>query len=350
MNKLIYDLDLDMLKETLAGWGEPGYRVAQIWKGLYQHLWSEPEQFTTLSLGLREKLSQEYSFSHLNPEKFLRAGDGLTEKTLFRLPDGGAIESVLMHYPFRNRPDRHTICISTQVGCAMGCTFCATGQMGFQRHLSKGEIIEQVVYYARQLAEQEQSLTNVVVMGMGEPFHNYEATLGAIRSLNHPEGMKMGARHFTISTVGLVPEIRRFAKEDLQINLAISLHAADDALRSSMLPINDKYPIRELLNACREYVEATNRRITFEWALVRSVNDTPEQAQKLAHLLRGMLAHVNVIPLNPTKKFPGEATSEKRAKAFQAILEKDGVPCNIRLRRGIDIQAGCGQLASKLVD
>lgn len=346
MKAFIYNLDHETIQQTLSAWGEPSYRADQIWKGLYQHFWATPQEFTTLSKELRRKLGEEFTFSHLKREKVLRAGDGLTEKILFRLPDGKAIETVLMHYPFRNRQDRHTVCISTQVGCAMGCTFCATGQMGFQRHLSSGEIIEQVIYCARQLAERGQSLTNVVVMGMGEPFHNYEATLEAIRRLNDPQGMKMGARRFTVSTVGLVPEINRFAQEDIQINLAISLHATDDELRSSMLPINKKYSIREVLNAARQYAESTSRRVTFEWALVRDVNDTPQQAQELARLLRGMLAHVNIIPLNPTRKFAGEPTTEERARAFQAILEDQGISCSIRLRRGIDIQAGCGQLAS----
>ncbi|MBS1248999.1 MAG: putative dual-specificity RNA methyltransferase RlmN [Chloroflexi bacterium] len=346
MKAFIYDQSYEAILNTLTAWGEPSYRADQIWKGLYERFWSTPEQFTTLSKELRKKLGDEYAFSHLREERVLRAKDGLTVKILFRLPDGKAIETVLMHYPFRNRQDRHTVCISTQVGCAMGCTFCATGQMGFQRHLSSGEIIEQVIYCARQLAESGQSFTNVVVMGMGEPFHNYEATLEAIRRLNDPKGMEMGARRFTVSTVGVVPGIRHFAQEEIQANLAISLHAVDDELRSSMLPINKKYPIREVLNACRQYTEKTSRRVTFEWALVKDVNDTPQQAQQLAHLLRGMLAHVNLIPLNPTEKFAGEASSEERAKAFLAILEENGLSCSIRLRRGIEIQAGCGQLAS----
>ena len=348
MPTLIYDLDLETIEQVLTSWGEPKYRAAQIWKGLYHHLWSAPEQFTTLPLGLRNKLAAEYRFSDLQLEKILLSNDGLTEKILFRLPDGQAIETVIMHYPFRNRQDRHTVCISTQVGCAMGCKFCATGQMGFHRHLSSGEIVEQVIYCTRQLAEEGEQLTNVVVMGMGEPFHNYDATLSAIRQLNRPQGLDMGARRFTISTVGLVPAIRRFMKEDLQINLAISLHAAENELRSSMLPINDKYPLHELMSACQEYARTTNRRVTFEWALVRGVNDTPHQARELVRLLRGTLAHVNVIPLNPTKKFAGEATTKRRALAFQAILQENDVPCTIRLRRGIEIQAGCGQLASEV--
>jgi 23S rRNA (adenine2503-C2)-methyltransferase len=237
------------------------------------------------------------------------------------------------------------LCISTQAGCAMGCVFCATGQMGFKRHLSSGEIVEQVVYYARLLKAEGLPVTNIVVMGMGEPFHNYEATMSAIDRLNDPAGMNLGERRFTISTVGLIPLIRRFANEKRQINLAVSLHAADDELRTSMLPINKKYPLDELFATCRDYVDATRRRITFEWALIQGVNDTPEQARRLAERVRGMLCHVNAIPLNPTQAYKGQATTRQRAEAFCAELEKVGIPCSIRLRRGIDIQAGCGQLA-----
>jgi 23S rRNA (adenine2503-C2)-methyltransferase len=191
-------------------------------------------------------------------------------------------------------------------------------------------------------------VTNIVLMGMGEPFHNYENTLDAINRLNDQEGYALGARRFTISTVGLIPAIRRFSAEKRQINLAISLHAADDDLRSSMLPVNKRYSIDELLLACREYIASTGRRITFEWALINEVNDTPEQAILLAKKLKGMLCHVNAIPLNPTKGFSGKATSHVRAEKFKQILEENGIPCTIRLRRGIDIQAGCGQLASIL--
>jgi 23S rRNA (adenine2503-C2)-methyltransferase len=217
--------------------------------------------------------------------------------------------------------------------------------MGFRSNLSSGEIVEQVLYFARILQESGERPTNIVVMGMGEPFHNYEPTMAAIDRLNDPEGFEMGARRFTISTVGLIPMINRFASEKRQVNLAISLHAAGDDLRSSMLPINNKYPIRELLDACRDYVNLTGRRITFEWALIHEVNDMPEQAKILAGLLQGMNCHVNVIPLNPTLGYNGKATTRQRANAFKEILEENGTPCTIRTRRGIDIQAGCGQLA-----
>jgi 23S rRNA (adenine2503-C2)-methyltransferase len=229
----------------------------------------------------------------------------------------------------------------------MGCVFCATGQMGFRRNLTGGEIIEQVLYYARLLAQQGEQVTNIVVMGMGEPFHNYDATMQAIETLNHPQGFNLGQRRFTISTVGLVPMIRRFAQENRQVNLAVSLHAAEDELRATVLPINKKYPIADVIQACRDYVAQTHRRITFEWALIRDVNDTPLQAEKLAALLKGLLCHVNVIPLNPTHGYTGQATTMERARQFQAILEKHGIPCTIRIRRGIDIQAGCGQLATQ---
>lgn len=345
---LIYDLDFSALQQTLRQWGEPDYRAIQIWKGLYNNLWSQPGHFTNLPRFLRQKLEANFSFSHLQPTGTLKSKDGETVKTLFQLANNTPVEAVLMQY---NR--RRTLCISTQSGCAMGCIFCATGQMGFRRHLTSGEIIEQVLYYARQLASMGERVTNVVVMGMGEPFHNYDETMAAIERLNNPEGFNLGARRFTISTVGLVPAIQRFTRENRQINLAISLHAADDETRSSLLPINRKYPLETLLRACQEYVEKTHRRITFEWALIREVNDTLEQAQALATLLQrfrqhqSTLCHVNVIPLNPTRRYPGKATTRERALQFQKILEQNGIPCTIRIRRGIDIQAGCGQLAAE---
>lgn len=336
----IYDLDHSELASIVASWGEPVYRASQIWQGLYQNLWEEPEQFTTLPKELRLRLGDEFTFSRLTKEQVLQSTDGETEKTLFRLPDQRAIETVLMRYK-----QRRTLCISTQAGCAMGCVFCATGQMGFQRNLSSGEIVEQVIYYARKLRATNEKITNIVVMGMGEPFHNYDATMQSIDRLAHPEGMTLGARRFTISTVGLVPAIRRFTSERRQVNLAISLHAADDENRAALLPIDKKYPIAEVIQACRDYVRQTHRRVSFEWALIKDVNDSIDHARALATLLQGLLCHVNVIPLNPTHGFAGQATTRQRALAFKGELERHGIPCSIRLRRGIDIEAGCGQLA-----
>ena len=340
MSTHIYELSLPELTSQIKDWNEPAYRAIQVWQGLYHNFWNSPNEFTNLPAHLRDILSESFLFDVLTPISILNSSDKKTVKTLFRLEDGKAIETVLMRYEKRN-----TLCISTQVGCAMGCVFCATGQMGFMRHLSSGEIVAQVMYYARLLHKQGESVTNVVVMGMGEPFHNYENTLSAIDRLNDRDGYNLGARRFTISSVGLIPAIKRFAAEKRQINLAISLHAAEDALRTSMLPVNKSYPIDELLDACREYVEATGRRITFEWALVNGVNDTPAQAHLLAKKLKGLLCHVNAIPLNPTKGYSGQATTRERADKFKEILNDSGIPCTIRLRRGIDIQAGCGQLA-----
>lgn len=339
---LILDLGLAELEALLVEWGEPAYRARQVWDGLYVQLWDSPQAFTTLPLSLRDRLGARFTFQHLHPKTVIDSSDGRTQKTLFELPDGEAIETVLMRYR-----RRRTLCISTQVGCAMGCTFCATGQMGFRAQLSSGEIVEQVLYYARKLQAAGERPTNIVLMGMGEPFHNYDATMEAIDRLSHPEGMNLGARRFTISTVGLVPMIRRFAEENRQVNLAVSLHAVDDELRSTMIPVNSRYPVNELLDACRDYVQQTGRRITFEWALIDGVNDAPEQAERLADRLEGLLCHVNLIPLNPTQGYEGQATSRARARAFQEVLQSRGIPCTVRVRRGIDIHAGCGQLATE---
>jgi 23S rRNA (adenine2503-C2)-methyltransferase len=355
---IIYDLDLSTLIDTLQGWNEPAYRAKQIWQGLYHHLYSDPGQFTSLPKSLREKLAENFVFSPFKVRTYLDSSDGFTRKTLFELPDGNLIEAVLMRYgdpadnpqivaspTGRGAKNRRTLCISTQAGCAMGCVFCATGQMGYKRHLTSGEIVAQVMYYAQMLKNVNESVTNIVLMGMGEPFHNYDNTMSAIDRLNDPDGFNFGARRITISTVGLVPQIRRFADEKRQVNLAISLHAADDDERLAIMPVNKRYRIDDVIEACRYYVAQTGRRVTFEWALINGVNDTPEVARKLASRLKGLLCHVNAIPLNPTTGYEGRATDRTRAAAFKETLEQAGIPCTIRMRRGIDIQAGCGQLA-----
>lgn len=326
----------------LNSWGEPVYRAKQIWEGLYLHLWSRPEDFTSLPKVLRHKLAEFFSFGNLTEVERFFSTDRLTTKVLFRLPDGQPIETVLMRYS-----DRCTLCISTQAGCAMGCVFCATGQMGFRRHLSSGEIVEQVLVFARELKLEGERPTNVVLMGMGEPFHNYDATMVAIDRLGDSDGFNMGARRFTISTVGLIPAIKRFTAERRQVGLAISLHAAEDELRTSMLPVNRRYPIKDLIEACREYVQVTGRRISFEWALIQGVNDSPEEARNLARLLKGLNCHVNVIPLNPTSGYSGARSTRERVAAFRQVLESQGISCTVRVRRGIDIHAGCGQLAGQ---
>ncbi len=356
---LIYDLDLSALSNLLQSWGEPAYRAKQIWQGLYQHLYDSPEQFTNLSKPLRERMAAELTFIPFKVKTYLDSSDGFTRKTLFELPDGNLIEAVLMRYgdpadnpqistsstSGRGAKKRRTLCISTQAGCAMGCVFCATGQLGYKRNLTSGEIVAQVMYYAQMLKPQDEAVTNVVFMGMGEPFHNYDNTLAAVDRLNDADGYNFGARRMTISTVGLVPQIRRFADEQRQVNLAISLHAAEDEERLAIMPVNKRYKIDEVIDACRYYVNKTHRRVTFEWALISGVNDTPEVARKLAARLKGLLCHVNAIPLNPTAGYAGQATDRERAELFKQTLEQAGIPCTIRMRRGIDIQAGCGQLA-----
>lgn len=341
MKSNFYNLSYGQIQDVLINeFKQPAFRVNQIWSGVYKNLWSKPEEFSNIPKTLRDKLFNLYEFQPLVPIQTLKSNDHETEKILFQLHDQKAIETVLMKYD-----QRRTLCISTQAGCAMGCVFCATGQMGFQRHLSVGEIVEQVLFFARQLKTEGEKVTNIVLMGMGEPFHNYEATMDAIDRLGDPTGFGLGARRFTISTVGLVPMIKRFADEKRQVNLAISLHAVDDSERSSLMPVNKKYPIEAIIDACHYYIEKTNRRITFEWALIAGKNDSEKTAQELATLLKGLLCHVNAIPLNPTSQSIYQASNREQTLKFQAILEKNGIPCTVRLRRGIDIQAGCGQLA-----
>lgn len=362
MSQLVYDLNFQELEALLKDWQEPSFRARQIWQGLYQHLYDSPEQFSNIPKSLREKIAANLTFVPFKVKTYIDSSDGFTRKTLFELHDGRVIEAVLMRYGdpadnpqitapgpnsenLRGAKNRRTLCISTQAGCAMGCVFCATGQMGFKRHLTSGEIVAQVLYYARMLKTENEVVTNVVLMGMGEPFHNYDNTMAALDRLNDPNGYNFGARRFTISTVGLVPQIKRFADEKRQVNLAISLHAADDASRIAMLPVNKRYNIDEVIEACKYYIDKTHRRVTFEWALINGVNDSPEVAQKLAARLKGLLCHVNAIPLNPTTGYHGQATSRERAVKFKETLEQAGIPCTIRMRRGIDIAAGCGQLA-----
>lgn len=338
----IYDLSFLELQEVILSWKQPAFRAQQIWKGIYESLWETPNQFTNIPSGLKSQLNGYFSFTNLHPETVLESSDKQTVKTLLRLSDERAIEAVLMSYD-----QRRTLCISSQAGCAMGCVFCATGQMGFKRNLSCGEIVEQVLFYARMLKTKGEKVTNVVLMGMGEPFHNYKNVIKAIDILNDERGLNLGERRFTISTVGLIPMINTFAAERRQINLAISLHAVDNDLRSSMMPVNKKYPVESLIEACRAYVETTHRRVTFEYALIEGVNDSVQHARDLAALLKGMICHVNLIPLNPTTKYAGKGTSHKAVEAFSAVLSSAKIPNTVRIRRGIDIQAGCGQLASQ---
>jgi len=319
----------------VVSWGEKSFRAGQIWSWLYDQGATDFDDMTNLPKRLRERLKTETSLGTLRRAQEQVSADG-TVKRLYRLHDGQLIESVLMAY----RDNRRTACISSQAGCAMGCVFCATGQMGFARHLTATEIFEQAQRFSRELRACDERLSNVVLMGMGEPFHNYDAVLTAVRRLMSDLGI--GARHITISTVGLVPQIRRFADEGLQVGLAISLHETEDDSRTALLPVNKRWPISELLDACAYYQERTHRRITFEWALIDGKNDDPRTAHRLGRLLRGLRCHVNLIPLNPTAAYDGGPTQQ--ADAFVEALASHGIPATLRVRRGIDIDAGCGQL------
>lgn len=340
----IYDLAPDDVERLVNKLKQPAYRARQLWEWLYRHYAGDFDGMSNLPGGLRAALTEQATFDRLRLVAEEYSGDGQTKKVLFALPDNRLVETVRMTYE-----RRRTLCISTQAGCAMGCVFCATGQMGFMRHLTVGEIVGQVLYFARELAAEGERVTNIVMMGMGEPLHNYANTVAAVDRLTAADGFDLGARKITISTVGLVPAIRRFADEQRQTPLAVSLHAATDAERDKLIPVNRRWPLQELMAACNYYIEKTNRRMTFEWALIRGENDTVAQATALGGLVQGMLCHVNLIPLNPTKGYDGLPSDPARVAAFQEELARFGVSSTVRVRRGIDIQAGCGQLRDRIL-
>ena len=340
----LYDLSFEELTTFITDLGQPKFRAQQVWDWIYKRFALGFEDMGNIPKAFRTQLAAQATLTIGAIVDELRSNDNQTKKVLFQLPDGQYVETVLMKYE-----KRRTLCISTQAGCAMGCVFCATGQMGFFRHLSVGEIVGQVLYFAHELAQTGDHVTNIVMMGMGEPLHNYERTLTAVDRLTSPDAFNLGARKITISTVGLVPAMRRYADEQRQTPLAVSLHAATDAERDKLIPVNRRWPIAEVLDACRYVVEKTGRRITFEWALINGENDTIEQAQALGKLVQGMLCHVNLIPLNPTAGYGGAPSSHERVDKFQEVLASYGVSSTVRVRRGIDIQAGCGQLRDRHV-
>ncbi len=326
-----YQLDRNALGELLSD--HPKYRVEQLWKGLYED-GLDIAEISTLPKGLRSDLDTLLPVAlHHRIERISEGGE--THKWLWGLADGDAVETVLMHYK-----DRSTVCVSSQAGCAMACGFCSTGQEGFRRHLTTGEIVEQVVR-AREAARPRR-LSNVVFMGMGEPLANYDAVWGAVRRIHGDIGLS--ARHITMSTVGVVPGIRRMAEEQLPVSLAVSLHAATDELRTELVPLNKRYPIDALADACAAYVAASGRRLSFEWALIDGVNDTEEQAIALAALCKELRAHVNLIPLNPTPGYLTVGTDAAGVSRFQKWLLDRNTNATIRRNRGTDIDAACGQL------
>lgn len=331
----LYELDRPGLEKVLAG--EPAYRADQVWDGLYRQLLN-PAEMTVLPAPLRATLSAEMT-SALTEVSQRTSPDGDTAKWAWSLADGSAIETVLMHYGRRS-----TVCVSSQAGCAMRCGFCATGQAGFSRNLRSGEIVEQVVRAAR--LARPRRLSNVVFMGMGEPLANFEAVWASVERMHGAMGIS--ARHITISTVGLVPGIRRLSGAGLPVNLAVSLHAANDALRDQLVPVNRRYPLEVLAQACAQYVRASGRRLSLEWALIEAVNDRSSDAVELAAFARPLRAHVNLIPLNPTPGYPMPGTSSAGVSEFARRLRRLGVNTTVRDTRGVDIDAACGQLAGSL--
>ena len=345
----LLDLDRAQLTDFVVGLGEPKFRAAQLWDWIYKRYAGDFDAMHNLPKSLRAKLAAHAVLDPLTPVTEVVSQDRDTLKTLFRLPDGQTIETVLMLYD-----KRRTLCISSQAGCAMGCTFCATAQGGLARNLSPGEIVAQVLHFARYLADADAApatdverptrVTNIVLMGMGEPLHNYDNVWAALRRLTDNDAFGLGARHITLSTVGLVNQIDRMADEALQIGLAVSLHAPNDDVRGTLVPVNRRWDVDEVLNAVRRYIAKTNRRVTFEYALMAGINDTPEQADELGGKLADILCHVNVIPLNPIPDSPYQPASDADTARFVDILHEHGVPATVRLRRGIEINAGCGQL------
>lgn len=321
--------------------GHPAFRARQLSNWVFHTSATDFPQMINLPLALRQRLQESFRLESLTVIRVATSLDGKAQKVLFQLYDGKTIESVLLSYE-----SRLSICISTQVGCDIGCPFCATGQQGFERQLTVAEIVDQVLYFSRRLGEGK-SINNVVFMGMGEPLANFANTWGAVEMLNSDQGFGLGARHITISTAGLVPQIKELAQKPLQVGLAISLHAADDTLRNELVPINHRFPLKELISACKEYKAKTGRRVTFEYVLFDGINDDVKQARQLAHLLKNMDVLVNLIPANTSENPRFKAPSLEKMTAFRDELERLKIKATLRARRGTDIAAGCGQLRSR---
>jgi len=337
----LHNLDYTTLEALLIEWGEPSSHARQVWEWLYRRLATDVDQMTTLPQTVRERLAAETTFYIPPVLARQEAPDGETRKDILQLEDGEQIEVVLLRYR-----ERRSGCISTQVGCACGCLFCATGQMGFVRQLSSEEIILQVLHLQRELAARRRQLSNIVLMGMGEPLLNYGHTLAAIQRMIDHRALGFVQRRITLSTVGIVPGIERLIDENLQVNLAISLHATTDALRSQLVPINRRYPLDDLFAAVKAYTVQTQRRVLFEWVMINGINDTREQAEALVARLAEMPAHVNLIRLNPTPDYDGRPSTTAAIEAFRAVLDRAHIPHTMRQRRGGAIAAGCGQLRS----
>ena len=336
--KNIKDYNLDALKQEFINMGEKPFRAEQVFKWIYEANVTSFDEMTNLSLELREKLKQNYTLCIYNIIKKQESTDG-TKKYLFDVLDGNAIETVLMSYHHG-----YSICVSSQIGCKMGCKFCASTGIKFIRSLTSGEIVEQILAVER---DNGIKISNVVFMGIGEPLDNYDNVVNAIRIINNQKGINIGARHISISTSGLVPKIYQLAEENIQCTLSISLHATTDEKRSSMMPVNNTYNIEELLQACKDYIKQTNRRISFEYALAKDNNDNIEDAKRLVKLLKGMLCHVNLIPINKIENGQFTKSSNENIIKFRDYLNEHGIVATIRRELGSDIDAACGQLRRK---
>ena len=339
--KSIYSLQLHELKDWLAENGEKPFRAEQIFDWLYKKRIKSFEDMSNLSKGLREKLDEFFQVTTLNTIIQQTSSDG-TIKFLFELQDGYSIETVLMRHDYGN-----SICVTTQVGCRIGCTFCASTLGGLKRHLEAGEIVAQVVKVQQALDETNERVDSVVIMGIGEPFDNYDNMLAFLKIINHDKALNIGARHITVSTSGIVPKIYQFADENTQINFAISLHAPNTELRSRLMPINKAYKLDDLMKAVRYYIDKTGRRISFEYGLFGGVNDTVEHAEELATLLNGIKCHVNLIPVNYVPERDYVRTPRDKIFAFEKTLKNRGINVTIRREHGHDIDAACGQLRAK---
>ena len=329
------DLTLPRLTEYVKGLGQPAFRAKQIFKWVHQKLVTDFSAMTDQPKALIQTLEQNCTLAAPTIRRRQQSKDG-TVKYLLQLADGNCIETVLMRYHYGN-----TVCVSTQVGCAMGCRFCASTQAGRVRDLTPGEIASEIYTAQKDTGER---VSHIVLMGIGEPLHNFDNVMDFLEIISCPEGVNIGMRNISLSTCGLVPKIDELAQRKLQLTLSISLHAPDNAVRSSMMPVNDAYPLEQLIPACRRYQKITGRRISFEYSMVRGVNDSPAMARKLAELIRGMGAHVNLIPINPVDGSPYSATDEENVRRFRQMLEDLGVNATVRRRLGADISAACGQL------
>ncbi len=336
--KNIKDYNLEELKKEMIELGEKPFRAEQIFKWIHQEKVKTFEEMTNLSLELRKKLEENYTMCNYKILKKQESKDG-TIKYLFDVLDGNAIETVLMRYHHGN-----SICVSSQIGCKMGCKFCASTGINFIRSLTSGEIVEQIIAVEQDTGEK---ISNVVFMGIGEPFDNYDNVVNAIRIINNPKGLNIGARHISISTSGIVPKIYQLAEENIQCTLSISLHATSNEKRSSMMPVNNAYPLEELMKACKEYIKKTNKRISFEYALAKDNNDNLQDAKQLVKLLKGMLCHVNLIPINKIENGKFDKSSNENIMKFRDYLNDHGIVATIRRELGSDIDAACGQLRRK---